>query len=234
MIQLQHIQVVLNEKAILRSINLNWKKGESIALTGANGAGKSTLLKVLSGSLQPNEGEIVHPEKMNPQQWRRNLGVIFEGNFLYEAMTAVENLHFYARLFRIAEPERAEKMLEKVGLFSVRHEQVRTFSKGMKQRLSIARALIHQPEYMLLDEPFDGLDSDSAHQIQHLLLDLKKDGIGWILVSHDIQKAWTLCDRAILLNQGCISLDMSCNDHTLPVFLNEHYRFVKESPYALY
>lgn len=226
MIQLHQVHIELNEKPILRSIDLEWKQGESIALAGANGAGKSTLLKVLATLLKPASGKMILPEGKGLKQWRRSIGTVFPETFMYDALTAKENLEFYAQLYHVngENINRIEEMLDQVGLFQVRHEWVRTFSKGMRQRLSIARALIHQPDYLLLDEPFDGLDAKSTEQIELLLRHLKSSGVGWILVSHDLTQAWRLCDRALLLHQGRICVNTICEEDGYTTFLEDYCR----------
>jgi heme exporter protein A len=234
MMQLNDVRVVLDDKTILRSINLHWSPGESIALVGANGAGKSTLLKIVATLLKPSLGEMVLPGNMGIKQWRQSVGAVFPQTFLYDAMTAMENLQYYAHLYNVEEKTHLEILLKQVGLYHVRHDPIRVFSKGMKQRLSIARALVHQPKYLLLDEPFDGLDANSVDQIKDLLVNFKKEGVGWILVSHDVQQAWMLCDRVVLLHQGHIDLEMHCKEQSYSEFIREFRRMVKESPYAVH
>jgi ABC-type multidrug transport system ATPase subunit len=229
MIQLQQVNVELDEKHVLHSIDLKWRQGESIVLAGANGAGKSTLLKVLSTLLKPASGKMILPKEKGIRQWRQSIGTVFPETFLYDALTAIENLDFYAQLYNVRNINVIEEMLDKVGLFQLRHEPVRAFSKGMRQRLSIARALVHQPDYLLLDEPFDGLDAKSTEQIEQLLWHLKSSGVGWILVSHDLFQARRLCERAVLLHQGRIYLSTACNEDAYTKFLEDYRRILKET-----
>lgn len=149
-------------------------------------------------------------------------------------MTAMENLRFYAKIYDITDIKPIENILKDVGLFRVRHEPVRSFSKGMKQRLSLARALLHRPRFLLLDEPFDGLDAESEDRIKLLLLSLHESGVGWVLVSHDVHMAWSLCDRTVLLHQGCIHQEIKCHEQEADVFLQNYRRLVKESPHAFF
>jgi ABC-type multidrug transport system ATPase subunit len=232
MIRLQDISVELDEKRVLSSINFVWHPGESIALIGANGAGKSTLLKVISSLLKPSSGKIVYPAGMDLQKWRASIGTVFPENFMYESLTAHENLDFYRRLYGIKDNIGIGDVLRKVDLFHVRHEQVRSFSKGMKQRLSIARAMIHQPTYFLLDEPFDGLDHASKEVLKGLLFDLKQKGAAWILVSHDIQEAWALCDRTLVLHQGKLVAEEKCDEETFERFEEDYFSLFKETKHA--
>jgi heme exporter protein A len=232
MIQLQGVSVELDEKRVLSSIDLIWNRKESIALIGANGAGKSTLLKVMASLLKPASGKVIYPEGMDLQQWRSSIGTVFPENFLYESLTAFENLDFYRQLYGVEDKNAIERVLQKVDLIHVRHEPVRSFSKGMKQRLSIARALIHHPTYFLLDEPFDGLDLVSKEVLKGLLFDLKQGGAGWILVSHDIQEAWAMCDRAVAIHKGRIVAEEKCSGEFFKTFEAKYLRLLKETDYA--
>lgn len=232
MIQLEKVSVELDERKVLKSLHLNWNQGESIGLVGANGAGKSTLLKLIATFLKPSTGVLHLPEGMDLRRWRSSIGTVFPDNYLYEPLTAYENLQFYKQLYGVEDKGSIERVLGKVDLLQVKDEQVHSFSKGMKQRLSIARALIHSPTYYLLDEPFDGLDLTSKRVIKQLLFDLKKDGVQWILVSHDLEEAWRMCDRVIALHNGKIVLDMSCRQETLAEFEAKYVSLIKEKDHA--
>jgi heme exporter protein A len=229
MIRLQDVSIELDEKRVLSSVDFIWNPGESIALIGANGAGKSTLLKVLATFLKPSSGKILYPEGMDLRQWRPSIGTVFPENFLYESLTAYENLDFYRQLYSVDDKNAIERVLQKVDLIQLRHEPVRSFSKGMKQRLSIARALIHNPKYYLLDEPFDGLDLVSKEVLKRLLFDLKQKGAVWILVSHDIKEAWAMCDRAVAIHKGRIVAEEKCNGESFETFEAKYIRLLKET-----
>jgi len=233
MMELRNIRVVLDDKRILGPVDLDWKKGESIAILGANGAGKSTLLKVLATLQKPSFGEMRFSGGMQQKEWRQSIGTVFPETFLYDALTGIENLIFYAKLYAMKNPNHVEERLGEVGLWSVRDEPVHTYSKGMKQRLSIARALVHQPAWLLLDEPFDGLDMESVSIVEQLLSKLRMQGIGWVLVSHDMEQAWKNCDRALLLHQGRFCEEANCDRNSYEPFLLQARRWMKESPYAV-
>lgn len=222
MMRLEDIGVVLDDKPILRSIHFVWEKGENIALLGPNGAGKSTLLKVMATLIKPTSGKLILPERISRNHWRQLIGAVFQETFLYGSLTAIENLQFYAKLYHHYDQNKIEELLSRVGLWEMRKERVDSFSKGMKQRLSLARALVHQPEYLLLDEPFDGLDMKSTEVISELFIDLKKEGVRWILVSHDIRQAWSYCDRAIVLYQGQLNQEIICNDQSYKTFFADY------------
>lgn len=202
-IELSQIQVVLDDKVILRSIHFTWKQGERIAVLGSNGSGKSTLVKVLAGLIKPSAGKVILPNGMSWIKWRRTMGAVFPQSFLYDSMTAFENLQFYARLYDL-NMRRVKEVLDDVNLLHVQDESLRSFSKGMKQRMSLARALLHQPRFLLLDEPFDGLDAESTERVKQLLHSLQLVGTGWVFITHDLAQARALCDRGIVLHEGRI------------------------------
>lgn len=232
--ELQNVNLFMNDKDILRSINLQWRHGESIALLGANGAGKSSLLKVVSTLMKPNSGKIKYPSGISLKQWKESLGIVFPETFLYDSLTAYENLKFYQKLYGKVNKDKIDQVLELVELSYVKHELVSSFSKGMRQRLSIARALIHNPAYLLLDEPFDGLDLASKTILEKLLLQMQKAGTGYILVSHDSAHAWQLCDRALLIHEGRIVFEDKCTDERYLEFLKRYKGMLKENHHGVF
>lgn len=223
--ELEKVSVSLNEQRVLRSINFAWPKGKSIAVIGANGAGKTTLLKVIGLLINPTSGEVRLPE-FKGKEWKRRLGLVFPDSFLYEDMTAYENLVFYQKLYGKKEVTVINDLLEAVQLLPVKDEFVSAFSKGMKQRLSIARALVHNPDYLILDEPFDGLDILSKKVLEDLLLMRKSQGTGYLLVSHDVEHAFALCDEAILLNKGSIIHKVNCSNEQYNDFLERYSKLL--------
>ncbi|WP_188453330.1 ABC transporter ATP-binding protein [Virgibacillus oceani] len=228
MMELQNINLFMNDKNVLHSINLQWRKGESIALIGANGAGKSSLLKVLGTLVKPNSGKLKYPSDLSVKEWKKLLGIVFPETFLYHSLTAYENLRFYQKLYGKINKDRIDEVLKQVKLFHVKQEIVDTYSKGMKQRLSIARALLHNPTYLLLDEPFDGLDSESKEILKNMLLQMRQKGTGYILVSHDSEQAWELCDRAVLMHEGRIIAEGKCTNQGYFPFIKRYREIVKE------
>jgi ABC-type multidrug transport system ATPase subunit len=224
--ELRNVYVSFDEKTVLRSLNFSWSPGETVTIIGANGAGKTTLLKLISLLLKPSSGEI-HLDGMPTQVWKRSLGIVLPESFLYNDLTAYENLKFYQNLYGETNQESIVDLLEIVQLNTVKDELVGTFSKGMKQRLSIARALIHNPTHLILDEPFDGLDLNSKQIIESLLVQKKEKGIGWILVSHDVEHAWSLCDQAILMDKGTILLNEQCSEESYLDFMIRYKEALK-------
>lgn len=231
--KLQDVNLIFNEKDVLRSIDLHWRQGETIALMGANGAGKSSLLKVLSNLVKPSSGKMEYPNG-SIQKWKDSLGIVFPDTFLYDSLTAWENLEFYQKLYGRTDKARVVQVLKQVELSHVQHELVSSYSKGMKQRLSIARALVHYPTHLLLDEPFDGLDFESKKVFEQLLLQMQTKGTGYILVSHDSEHAWKLCDRAILMHKGKIVLEEKCTKEAYVDFIKRYMLIVRENHHDIY
>jgi heme exporter protein A len=224
--ELKNVYVSYNEKTVMRSINFSWNPGETVTIIGANGAGKTTLLKVISLLVKPTIGQ-VNLNGLSFQDWKKKLGVVLPDSFLYDELTAYENLKFYQNLYGNTDDHDIKELLGIMDLYNVKNELVGTFSKGMKQRLSIARALIHGPTHLILDEPFDGLDLNSKQIIEGLLLKKKAEGMGWILVSHDVEHAWSVCDQAVLMDKGTILLRQHCSRDSFLHFMNRYKEVLK-------
>lgn len=187
-------------------INLEVEKGEILGFLGPNGAGKTTTFKMLIGLLKPLEGNayiLGLDIRKDVKKIQSRIGVSFEYTNLYEELTAEENLKIFAELFAISNFNPKE-LLKKVGLEGKEKEVVGTFSKGMKQRVMIARALVNNPEVLFLDEPTSGLDPVSANEIREIILNEKKKGVTVFLTTHDMYEADKLSDRVAFINQGKI------------------------------
>ena len=192
-------------RMVLDEIDLQVAAGESIVLTGSNGAGKTTLLRTMAALIRPSSGEVLwFGEKTSGQQANRHwIGMVAHENRLYPYLTLRENLIFAARMCDVAHPQTcANSILETVGLRGHGDRTPPVLSKGMRQRLSLARALIHDPPVLLLDEPFEGLDVDAEHWLTGLLQDLRRQGRTLCFVLHDEVKARQLADRVLHLRQA--------------------------------
>jgi heme exporter protein A len=177
--------------------------GEVAAVLGPNGAGKSTLLRLLAGLARPTSGAVRFAGGVEPRRARGRVGYIGHATFLYPALTARENLVFAARLYGVSDPAaRAAALLTELGLDGVTDRAAGTFSRGLAQRLSIARALVHDPALVLLDEPFTGLDPLSADRLAARIEQLRDAGRALVLVSHDLARTASLADRVLVLRLG--------------------------------
>jgi len=187
-------------------ITFQASRGTVLGLLGPNGAGKSTLLATLATLLRPSGGHIrygTHDAAAHGAALRGSIGVLGHDLFLYPELTAQENLEFFAALYGVAEPRReAVEALRQAGLIDRAGDPVSSFSRGMRQRVALERALIHRPRLLLLDEPFTGLDDASAAALAARIGSLKKDGAIVILATHDLDLAEGMFDRAVFLRDG--------------------------------
>ena len=187
-------------------ISFEVAQGEIFGFLGPNGAGKTTMIKMLTGQLQPTSGEarvmgcdvVTQRQALKPQ-----IGVVFDNQNIYERMSAHDNLRFYARLYRVRKA-RVEEVLAQVGLRGRAKDKTNTYSNGMKQRVLIARALLHEPKVLFLDEPTRGLDPNVARDIRALVVDLAREGMTVFLTTHYMEEADQLSDRVAIIDQGCI------------------------------
>ena len=203
-IDVSGISYSYGDSLAVREVSFDVAAGEIFGLLGPNGAGKSTTVKMLTGQLQPSDGSVrilgMEGAGENSKIQAR-IGVCFEEKNLYTAMTAVENLKFFASLFGI-KPLDPMPFLERVDLAARGNDRVADYSKGMRQRLMMARALINKPDVLFLDEPTDGLDPVSARTIQEIIRDEAGRGAAVLLTTHDMYEADTLSDRVAFINQG--------------------------------
>ncbi|MFQ3535244.1 MAG: heme ABC exporter ATP-binding protein CcmA [Aggregatilineales bacterium] len=205
---------------VLRNLTLYIGRGDFVALLGANGSGKSTLLRLLAGLGQAERGTIRVGGWQLPRQAdrvRAQLGLVSHKLLLYENLTARENLRFFSRLYNLRgrqAAQRSEMLLERVGLAQRADDPVRTFSRGMAQRLSIARALLHDPAILLLDEPYTGLDQAAAGMLDALLSEAHAEGRTILMVTHEIERAARLPSHVAILAHGAIAF--ACPQAEIP------------------
>ena len=209
MIDLHQITKQYGLLPVLRGVNLHVGQGEFVTLVGPNGAGKSTLLRIVATLLKPTAGE-VHvggwPLPLHAEQVRRHLGLVSHQPLLYGDLTAAENLLLFAQLYALPQPEQTvQDALKLVGLARRAHDPVRTFSRGMWQRLSIARATLHNPDVLLLDEPYTGLDHAGSTLLDELLHQQHALGRTILMITHDLIHGLDVCDRIAILHRGRIA-----------------------------
>ena len=183
-------------------IDFQLAPGRLLTVFGPNGAGKTTLLRILAGGLRPTKGQVLldgETVDVGGREWRRRIGVVSHQGFLYGQLTAAENLEFYGRLFGLSDlAERVPERLAAVGLEDRTRSLVRTLSRGMRQRLALARALLHDPEVVLLDEPYTGLDAHAATVLNGVLASLKDGRRTVVLVTHNLGQGIELADRVAI------------------------------------
>jgi ABC-type multidrug transport system ATPase subunit len=210
-------------------IDLVAAEGDFITVFGPNGAGKSSLLGMLGGSLRPSQGEVTicgEAADFTSVDWRRRVGALSHRGFLYADLTAVENLRFYGKLFGLRDlDDRIPGRLADVGLAERAHFQVRQLSHGMKQRLALARALLHDPDLVLLDEPYTGLDPSAAAVLRGVLRRLKDGRRTVIMVTHNLAEGLQLATRVAIQVRGRFAWE-GVREEIEPDAFEHHYHAV--------
>ncbi|MCM3724553.1 heme ABC exporter ATP-binding protein CcmA [Neobacillus cucumis] len=231
MIELKKLTKQADNKRILRGVELSIKKGETIAILGPNGAGKSTLLKVLATLIKPTSGHVlINGMELRKKQIeiKKLLGYLPHSSLLYDHYSPLENLVFYGNIYGVKDVEqKASKLVKDVGLSFFLNEPVKNFSRGMIQRIAIARAIIHDPQFLLLDEPHTGLDQGAISILNDVVLSMKNKGTTTLMVTHDFKQAAEICDRVIIVKNGKIVDDFRIQNHNLG-FVTEKYELLVE------
>jgi ABC-2 type transport system ATP-binding protein len=240
-IEAENLTRTFNGLRAVDSITFTVEEGEIFGFLGPNGAGKTTTIRLLTGQLRPTEGRacvagcdvVSERQRLKPQ-----IGVVFEYQNLYERLSGRENLAFSARLYDV-DGQRVDEVLAQVDLQERADDPVKHYSNGMKQRLLVARALLHNPRVLFLDEPTKGLDPTVARQVRRLVNSLASQGMTVFLTTHYMEEADQLCQRVAFLNQGCIvaldtpeRLKVAHGQRHLEVTLNggEHVSLSLDSP----
>jgi heme exporter protein A len=211
MIQVRNLSKSFGSRAALAAVDLSIGAGEFVTLMGPNGAGKTTLLRILATLARPTSGTVriagLDPTR-DGTQVRQRIGFLSHRTLLYEDLTAEQNLRFYARMYGLDDgPARVQDLLQRVGLATRHHDLVRTFSRGMQQRLALARAVLHRPQVLLLDEPYTGLDPLAAQVLTGLLTELTGEGCTTLLTTHDLGRGLEVGRRVVVLARGRLVYD---------------------------
>ncbi len=188
---------------VVRDVSLEVARGEAVLLVGGNGAGKTTLLRVISGLLKASKGRV---------ERHGAVGMVAHHTMMYDALTARENLRFFGRLHGTSDRTRIDALLDRMGLLHVGDERIGTFSRGMLQRLAIARALLPEPRVLLLDEPLTGLDDAASHTVIDVLAELKSAGAGMMIATHQLVELVGSAERVGYMVNGRMAALESCGD----------------------
>ena len=230
-INISGVSKAFSARLVLKKIDLRIHKGQSVCLCGVNGVGKSTLLRITGGLLQPDKGNVGicgHDIKTDPEKAKPQLGIISHKSMVYPNLTAIENLSFFAGLYGVADTKtRVNEILQDVGLSSYSYDRAATLSRGLLQRLAIARALVHRPSVLLADEPFTGLDGEASEHLTSVLADFSNNGGTIMMTTHDVRNGLKCCDRVIVLDKTSLILDAMTSDMDTESFAQDYLSYAR-------
>ncbi len=225
------ISKTFTTKPVLRGIDLTVPAGETVCLCGINGAGKSTLLRVIAGLLRPDSGSITiegYEVRREPEKSRRQLGMISHASMAYPELTVSENLTFAACLYDVPNrTERIEELLRGTSLTSYRYDRAGILSRGLQQRLAIARALLHRPAVLLADEPFTGLDAGATQDVCTIFDRFIRDRGTILMTTHDLRLGLQCCRRVAVLDRGVLILDARTEEIDAQCFLDDYLSYAR-------
>ncbi len=203
-VEFKDVEKAFGRFKALKGLSFKIKSGERVAILGPNGSGKTTTARLMSGQIRPTSGTVRVFGKMRiGEDVKKRMGIVSHNLFLYDDLSAYENLKFFARLYGVEE-EKVKELLREFGLWERRHEMVRNYSRGMKQRLSIARSLLNNPELLILDEPTTGLDVEGRERLFEWIKDFEST---LIFTTHNLSEAEKLCKRVLMLKEGSLVFD---------------------------
>ncbi|MGD2026686.1 MAG: ABC transporter ATP-binding protein [Anaerolineales bacterium] len=215
MITTQNLTKAFGDNLAVDRLSLSIPAGEVFGLLGPNGAGKTTTIRMLASLIAPSAGQAsVAGFRVGEEDYqiRKSVGILTETPGMYNQLSAKRNLSFFAKLYEVEDiPGQVKRYLQLLGLWERRHEAVGTFSKGMRQKLAIARALLHEPKVLYLDEPTSGLDPEAARVVREFIADLRHEGRTIIICTHNLNEADRLCDRIAVFRSSLLALDTPTN-----------------------
>jgi heme exporter protein A len=216
MIEIHKLVKTFGHRVVLRGVDLTINEGDFVTLMGANGAGKTTLMHIVASLSKPTSGAVsISGYRLadSGTELRRFIGLVSHKTLLYDDLSALQNLRFYARMYDVPDASnRIEAVLNQVGLMSRQHDPVRTYSRGMQQRLAIARAILHNPPILLLDEPDTGLDQHAAGMLGELLSAVGISQRTILMTTHNLERGVSLGNRVVILAKGKIAYDAQRKD----------------------
>jgi len=230
-IQIRSVSKAFATRLVLKNIDLDVSRRQSLCLCGVNGAGKSTLQRIIAGLLHPDAGSVLingYNVRQAPEKTKPQLGVISHKSMVYPDLTVSENLSFFANLYGVKDAaDRIKELLKNVGLYSYRYDKATILSRGLLQRLAIARALVHRPKILLADEPFTGLDSEASKYLISVFADFANAGGTIIMTTHDIHFGLQCCDRVVVLDKRRLIFDAMTSDIDAAAFVKDYLSYAR-------
>lgn len=205
---IENLSKVIGNKHILKNVSMSISKGSIYGYLGQNGAGKTTTIRILLGLLSPTSGTVKLLGK-DIRECKKQIGFVLHNTGLYPTLTALENLSLYADIYDKNDKKKIDYLLNEVGLYDKRNEKVHTFSRGMKQRLVLARAIVHDPELLILDEPTTGLDIEAKVWFRNFLINLSHNNKTIFISSHEVSELEKMCTHIGILKQGILQVSDS-------------------------
>ena len=239
MIQVEHISKQFGKIEALKDVSFTLNDGEITGLLGVNGAGKTTLMRLIYGLLQPSSGRILVDGvevAQQPDRARQRLGVLPDDTGLYKRLTARENIRYFGELHHLSPAsltESCEELIERLGMHNIADRRAEGFSLGERMKTALARAIVHQPQHIMLDEPTNGLDVITTRAVRRMLVALRDQGRCVLFSSHLMHEVTGLCDRIIVIAQGRIVADGSVAaviEQTQTTSLEEAFIYLSELP----
>jgi len=229
-IKVRNLVKAFGNRVVLKGVDLDVAEGEFLTLVGPNGAGKTTLMNVISTLTKPMGGQVHvagYDLANGAVEARRRIGLVSHKTLLYDDLSAEQNLRFYARMYDLPDPDsRIEFVLQRVGLWGRQHDPVRTYSRGMQQRLAIARAMLHDPPILLLDEPDTGLDQHAAAMLTDLLHEVGATRRTVLMTTHNLERGLELGSRVAILAKGRIVFQATQSELDTDKFRTIYYQHV--------
>jgi len=233
MIEIDSVTKAFVPRLVLKDISLEIKRGQSVCLCGVNGAGKSTLLRIVAGLLHPDKGSVRlagYNVRTHPEQTKPRLGLISHKSMVYPDLTVSENLAFFAKLYGLTHSRtRIEKLLEQLGLTGFRIEKAGALSRGLLQRLAIARALVHEPVVLLADEPFTGLDAEASSYLVSVFTGFTASGGTLLMTTHNTTTALQCCQRVVVLDKHRAIFDRPTSQIDHQAFVKDYLSYARAS-----
>ena len=223
-------------QVVLEDISFHLKAGQGLCICGANAAGKTTLLRIMAGLLQPGAGAVQicgFDVKTQARQARAKFGVIFHKSMVYPQLTVIENLRFFALVYGVRDAkDHIEKLLEQTALMHYRYDRAGVLSRGMMQRLAIARALVHRPTVLLADEPFTGLDADASDHLVTILNNFKNEGGAIVMTTHDVNLSLQCCQHVAVLDRRKLIFNAKVCEINADAFASDYLLYARENNWA--
>ncbi len=228
-INIKSVSKAFDTRDVLKDINIEVNTAQTVLVCGINGAGKSTLLRIIAGLLQPDKGSIELSGcniRKDPEKAKSKFGMISHKSMVYPELTVLENLSFFSILYGVKDSDtHITELLKNVGLFSCKYDKAGILSRGLLQRLAIARALVHQPTLLLADEPFTGLDKEASHYLITLLNEFKNNRGTIVMTTHDIDIGLQCCNRVLVLNNSNLIFDAMTSDINTEDFSKDYLSY---------